>query len=216
MNIIAVVSNNEEYKEGVKEQLSLENYLFCYPSIDQINENVANLIIFDLSSLPELRSKNLRTEFQIKTLPILVVINEDKIASYSCIYSADDFVLSNATAKEILLRIKSLFWKAYGINTEDIIQIDELIIDLAQHRVLDNFEPIDLTYMEFKLLQFLTTNKNRVYSRNYILERVWGYDYYGGARTVDVHIRRLRFKLGPKYGGCIETVRNVGYKFITD
>ena len=216
MNIIAVISNNDEYKESIKEHLSLENYLICFPSMDQINENIANLIIFDLTSVYELRNKNIRKEFQLKTLPILIIINEDQIHNYSYNIGADDFVLADATVKEILLRIKSLFWKAYGINAEDIIQIDELIIDLAQHRVLDNFESVDLTYMEFKLLQFLATNKNRVYSRNYILERVWGYDYYGGARTVDVHIRRLRFKLGPKHGGYIETVRNVGYKFITD
>ena len=123
------------------------------------------------------------------------------------------FILETVSSEEFILRIKLLMLRIYGINTEDNIQIHGLTIDLAQHKVLVDFKQIDITYMEFKLLQFFATNQNRAFSRNYILEMVWGYDYYGGTRTVDVHVRRLRSKLGNKYGQYIQTVRNVGYKF---
>jgi DNA-binding response OmpR family regulator len=213
MNRIAIISENIELKERLKEYLAGENYIISFPSLDEVNEGSGNIIIFDLPSLEDLSGLNLKHEFDIKTVPVIAVLNNAMLPGISISTGIDDFILDDISAKALILRLKLTLWKHYGINTEDVIQIHNLIIDLAQHKVLVNYNSVDLTYMEFKLLQFLVSNKNRVFSRNHILERVWGYDYYGGARTVDVHVRRLRSKLGPKYGLAIETVRNVGYKF---
>lgn len=212
MNRIAIISQNNALKERFKSYLSPENYLISFPLTEEINEGIADLILLDLSTILEARNKNIKKEFFIQSIPIIVIVNEQTLFKFDIMSGADDFVLESISKEELTVRIKFLLCRIYGINTEDIIQIQGLIIDLAQHKVLINYQPIDLTYMEFKLLQFFATNKNRVFSRNHILERVWGYDYYGGTRTVDVHVRRLRSKLG-KYGYFIDTVRNVGYKF---
>jgi DNA-binding response OmpR family regulator len=213
MNRIAIVSYNDTLKDQLKSHLSDDNYLVSYPSLEEVNEGSGNIIFFDYTSIDEIFGKNLKSEYDVKTVPVVAILNQATLTKIGLSAGIDDFIFDNIEARELSLRIKLTLWKYYGINTEDIIQIQGLIIDLAQHKVLVNYEPIDLTYMEFKLLQFLASNKNRVFSRNHILERVWGYDYYGGARTVDVHVRRLRTKLGPNYGLAIETVRNVGYKF---
>ena len=89
-----------------------------------------------------------------------------------------------------------------------------LEIHVDRYEVLLNREPLELTYKEFELLKFLATHPGRVFSRDQLLNQVWGYNFIGGTRTVDVHVRRLRAKLGPKYASLIDTVRNVGYKFL--
>lgn len=212
MNRIAIISTNQDLKERLKTYLSSLNYIVSYPSEYEINEGMSDLIILDLSTIKEARNKKLKKEYHLKTLPIIAVLNKESIQNFDLQCGADDFILEDTTEKELILRIKFLMCRIYGINTEEIIQIKDLIIDVAQHTVLINYDPVDLTYMEFKLLVFFATNKNRAFTRNHILERVWGYDYYGGTRTVDVHVRRLRSKLN-RYGQLIETVRNVGYKF---
>ena len=87
------------------------------------------------------------------------------------------------------------------------------MLNLETYQAAIDGRPLDLTYMEYELLKFLSSNPGRVFTRETLLSRVWGYEYYGGARTVDVHIRRLRAKLGEEYAGLIQTVRSVGYKF---
>lgn len=213
MNKIAIISTNPALKETLKEYLSPENFLISFRTLDDLDEALENIIIVDFISVEEARNTNLKREYHFKMVPILGILNQSILPSLNLPGMIDDFILDNFTSEELNLRIKLLLWRAYGIDTENIIQIQDLIIDLAKHKVLIDYEPVDLTYMEFKLLLFLVSNKNRVFSREYILERVWGYNYYGGDRTVDVHVRRLRSKLAPKYGQFIETVRNVGYKF---
>ncbi|MEW5820410.1 MAG: response regulator transcription factor [Cyanobacteriota bacterium] len=213
MNRIAIISTNEKLKETFKEYLSVQNYLIIFSTIDEINESIASLIIIDLSTITEARNKNIKKEYFLKTVPVLASINNETLTKFYVGCNADDFILENASKEELITRVKFLMAKVYGITSSETVEIQGLIIDLAEHKVLINFKPIDLTYMEFKLLQFFATNPNRVFSRNHILERVWGYDYYGGTRTVDVHVRRLRSKLGYKYEQFIQTVRNVGYKF---
>ena len=99
------------------------------------------------------------------------------------------------------------------VTADDVLNIDNLEINLATYQVTLDNEPIDLTLMEYSLLSFLATHPNRAYSREVLLHRVWGFEYCGGTRTVDVHIRRLRAKLGGEYEHLIGTVRNVGYRF---
>ena len=94
-----------------------------------------------------------------------------------------------------------------------LVEYGELVLDLVSYQATIAKRPLDLTYMEYELLKFLAQNPGKVFTREILLSRVWGYEYYGGARTVDVHIRRLRAKLGEEHANLIATVRSVGYRF---
>jgi DNA-binding response OmpR family regulator len=111
-------------------------------------------------------------------------------------------------------RLKHLLVRGgWAAIAEDVVTYDLLVLNLETYQALIDGRPLDLTYMEYELLKFLASNPGRVFTRETLLSRVWGYEYYGGARTVDVHIRRLRAKLGEEHAGLIQTVRSVGYKF---
>lgn len=213
MNRIAIISNNSALRQNLKGFLSEENFLVSFPTLEEIHEGMADIIFIDFDELKDIQPTDMRKELYLPNIPLVAIINEESASKFNPACGVDEFIFDTIPEKELFLRIKFLFSRVHGTNNDDIIQIQNLTIDLAQHKVLINYQPIDLTYMEFKLLQFFVTNKDRVFSRNYILERVWGYDYYGGTRTVDVHVRRLRSKLGGKYENSIQTVRNVGYKF---
>jgi len=124
----------------------------------------------------------------------------------------DDFLVVPYQLAELDARLRHLLWMAKQGEQSDLLNLGPLIINFATYQVHLESEPIDLTYMEYELLKFLATHRGRVFTRQTLLSRVWGYDYFGGTRTVDVHVRRLRSKLG-EHANVIQTVRNVGYKF---
>jgi two-component system, OmpR family, alkaline phosphatase synthesis response regulator PhoP len=124
----------------------------------------------------------------------------------------DDFLVMPYQLAELDARLRYLLWRAKQGEQSDILNLGPLIINFATYQVHVESEPIDLTYMEYELLKFLATHRGRVFTRQTLLSRVWGYDYFGGTRTVDVHVRRLRAKMG-EHANAIQTVRNVGYKF---
>jgi DNA-binding response OmpR family regulator len=99
------------------------------------------------------------------------------------------------------------------VQPDEIVRVGSLELNLATYQVTIDAEPVDFTYMEYELLKFLVTHPGRVFTRESLLSRVWGYDYFGGARTVDVHVRRVRAKLGLEHAARIKTVRSVGYRF---
>lgn len=125
----------------------------------------------------------------------------------------DDFILTPFRHQELEARLKHLFWSQGVDSRGEVLTHGDLILNLETYQAAVNGRPLDLTYMEYELLKFLVTHPGKVFSRETLLSRVWGYDYFGGARTVDVHIRRLRSKLGEEYAGLIQTVRSVGYSF---
>jgi len=112
---------------------------------------------------------------------------------------------------ELYARLRQLDWKAATFGSDEVIKIDDLVIDIAGYEAKIGGRRIDLTHQEFELLRYLAQHRGRVFTRHALLERAWGYQYAGGTRTVDIHVRRLRSKLGAS-GELIETVRNVGYK----
>lgn len=122
-----------------------------------------------------------------------------------------DFVARAASAAELGARARALLWPGEEVDSDDIIRVDDLTLNLATYQAQVAGEPVEFTYLEYALFAFLVTHPNRVYSREVLLSRVWGTDYFGGARTVDVHVRRVRAKLGPEVARRLETVRNVGY-----
>jgi DNA-binding response OmpR family regulator len=125
----------------------------------------------------------------------------------------DDFCLSPFHPRELEARLKHLFWRVGKGGRPELLEYGPLVLNIETYQAALGGRPLDLTYMEYELLKFLATHPGKVFSRETLLSRVWGYDYYGGARTVDVHIRRLRAKLGEEHANLIQTVRSVGYSF---
>jgi DNA-binding response OmpR family regulator len=125
----------------------------------------------------------------------------------------DDFCLAPFHPRELEARIKHLFWRSGRGTRPELVEYGELMLNLETYQAAIDGRPLDLTYMEYELLKFLSSNPGKVFTRETLLSRVWGYEYYGGARTVDVHIRRLRAKLGEEHANLIQTVRSVGYRF---
>jgi len=125
----------------------------------------------------------------------------------------DDFCVTPFQPRELEARLKHLFWRTGRGTRPELIEYGALVLNLETYQAAVTGKPLDLTYMEYELLKFLATHPGKVFTREVLLSRVWGYEYYGGARTVDVHIRRLRAKLGEEHAGLIHTVRSVGYRF---
>lgn len=147
-------------------------------------------------------------------IPVLMIQDEDKLDSLRMpVQGRNDFILSSAGTAEFEMRCKLLLWPGEESAPADIVTIDNMTINLATYQVYIDGEPVDLTLMEYSLLSFLATHPSRAYSRETLLHRVWGFEYCGGTRTVDVHIRRVRSKVGPQVASHIVTVRGVGYLF---
>jgi DNA-binding response OmpR family regulator len=125
----------------------------------------------------------------------------------------DDFALTPFQPPELEARLKHLFWRTGRGTRPELVEYGPLVLNLETYQAALTGRPLDLTYMEYELLKFLATHPGKVFTRETLLSRVWGYEYYGGARTVDVHVRRLRAKLGEEHASLISTVRSVGYRF---
>lgn len=146
--------------------------------------------------------------------PVLVLVNGtqlDDLALRDELF--DDFCLTPFHPRELEARLKHLFWHRGGGTRPEIVEYSGLVLNLETYQASVQGQPLDLTYMEYELLKFLAQNPGKVFTREMLLSRVWGYEYYGGARTVDVHVRRLRAKLGEEHAALIQTVRSVGYRF---
>ncbi|MGI6230282.1 MAG: winged helix-turn-helix domain-containing protein [Tractidigestivibacter sp.] len=144
----------------------------------------------------------------------LVVVDPDKLSTlHMPTQGRNDFILSTAGIEELGVRCSLLLWPGEESAPADIVTVDNMTINLATYQVYINEKPVDLTLMEYSLLSFLATHPSRAYSRETLLHRVWGFEYCGGTRTVDVHIRRVRSKVGPQVASHIVTIRGVGYLF---
>ena len=147
-------------------------------------------------------------------IPLLIVVDEDRLSTLRMpVQSRSDFIISTAGAAEFEVRVAHLLWPGEESAAADVVNIDNMSINLATYQVYIDEKPVDLTLMEYSLLSFLATHPSRAYSRETLLHRVWGFEYCGGTRTVDVHIRRVRSKVGPQVASHIVNVRGVGYLF---
>ena len=147
-------------------------------------------------------------------IPMLLVQDAEKLASlHMPTQGKNDFIVSAATAAEFEMRCTLLLWPGEESAPADIVSVDNMTINLATYQVYIDDKPVDLTLMEYSLLSVLATHPSRAYSRETLLHRVWGFEYCGGTRTVDVHIRRVRSKVGPQVASHIVTIRGVGYLF---
>ena len=152
------------------------------------------------------------------TAPLFAVLTEGGLAALNAEWGIDDVLLDSAGPAEVDARLRLALTRTADddAGSDEPIRAGDLTIDEASYSARVRGRSLDLTYKEFELLKFLAQHPGRVCSRAQLLQEVWGYDYFGGTRTVDVHVRRLRAKLGADHETLIGTVRNVGYRFVTD
>jgi DNA-binding response OmpR family regulator len=155
--------------------------------------------------------RRLRTRADLQAVPALIAVTTARLPGLD-FGAADDFVLVPVVPAELYARLRQLDWRFAAFSSEERIKVDDLVIDLAGYEAHLRDRRLELTHQEFELLKFLAQQRGKVFTREQLLARVWGYRYYGGTRTVDIHVRRLRAKLGPGADALIESVRNVGYK----
>jgi len=150
--------------------------------------------------------------------PVLLVVTEGGLAVVAADWGMDDVLLDDAGPAEIDARLRVALGRRDAQDRNDpeahIIRSGEVVVDEATYTARLGRRTLDLTFKEFELLKYLVQHPGRVFTREQLLQEVWGYDYFGGTRTVDVHVRRLRAKLGPENESLIGTVRNVGYRFV--
>lgn len=150
------------------------------------------------------------------SVPLILIVNEGGMTVVNADWGADDIILATASPVEIEARLRLSIGRGDAEDPLDRASefvSGDLTVDVGGYTARLRGEPLDLTFKEFELLKHLMQHPGRVFTRDQLLQDVWGYDYYGGTRTVDVHVRRLRAKLGAEYEQLIGTVRNVGYRF---
>jgi len=177
-----------------------------------------DLIFVDArTDLPAARSLCRLMEATGNTAPVIVIATEGGLTALAADWGIADVILDNAGPAEIETRIRLAAGRVpveYAQTSQTEIRTGELVIDETAYSAKLRGRILDLTYKEFELLKYLAQHPGRVFSRSQLLQEVWGYDYFGGTRTVDVHVRRLRAKLGVENESLIGTVRNVGYRFV--
>lgn len=176
---------------------------------DQLTDSA--VLIIELHERPQRTLNQVETVVADVGIPVLAVVADS--AQFPLIEKSEalaDFVMFPPTPGELGLRIRRLH---HTTQSDETLQFKALTLNPLTYQAALDGTPLDLTYMEYELLRFFVENQGRVWSRVQLLSKVWGYDYYGGARTVDVHVRRLRAKLGDSRSSWITTVRSVGYRF---
>jgi DNA-binding response OmpR family regulator len=159
-------------------------------------------------------TRRLALAWETSLPPIIVVVSNETVGRFRYETGADDFMLATAPADEISARVATAARRSGHGDDPTVLKVGDLTVNPDNYQVYVHGRVLDLTYKEFELLKFLAQRPGRVCDRDLLLREVWGYDYYGGTRTVDVHIRRLRAKLGTEHETLIETIRNVGYRLV--
>ena len=190
----------------------LNSYDLDSVNLDKIvSQSEVNLVCTSFSLYGKTKKNLSDIESASKPIPELIVANKEEFKqSIDLIKNPKiEVISSNSNEEEVVARFQSLL----GDSSSEKIEFSDLIINLKTYEARIENQLLDLTFMEYELLKFFVENQENVWSREELLEKVWGYDYFGGARTVDVHVRRLRSKLGEKRSDWIKTVHSVGYKF---
>jgi DNA-binding response OmpR family regulator len=197
LDVSILLATPETFDEAIKSGHEFDLLIIDVVGLKQDDFNAIDAYVVDNGFIPE-----------------LFVTDADKINSLHLpVQGKCDFTLATANEAEYELRCSRLLWPNEESGPADIVSVDNMTINLATYQVYIDDKPVDLTLMEYSLLSFLVTHPSRAYSRETLLHRVWGFEYCGGTRTVDVHIRRVRSKVGPQIANHIVTVRGVGYLF---
>jgi len=209
---VGLLSDNSDIQDDFKSNFS-GGEVVLFSSVDAIKKESMQILavdgdFFDSSDSIQFFLSKIRKK--VHEMPVLLVLKVSNVANLQVDWFFNDFLLYPFRKGELAARLSRLMTES-GL-VEDIIVIGNLKINLNEYTVYLNNQKMDLTYKEFELLRLLVQNRGDVFSRKELLNRIWGVDYIGGTRTVDVHVRRLRGKLGDDFNSIIETVRNVGYR----
>ena len=186
---------------------------------EALEENMVEILVIDMESLPMSIPEGFSFARKLKTrleVPAIALIPNVYVNNFDVTIGIDDFMVKPCKSDELSVRIRQILWRTSNIENGNIVKQGDLLINMDKYEVSIAGKLIPLSFKEYELLKVLVTNKDRVLTREALLDKVWGYDYFGGDRTVDVHIRRLRSKIEDADHTFIDTVRNVGYKFKDD
>ena len=217
----------DENKQGLelKEALKKETHFSASAvpksgiSVSVIAERGPDLIIFNPKAqyfeIIDLYY-SVKKDVQIQDTPIVLLMDEKEMKTADLPSGIQEVLYRPLRMGEAVARIQHVFKRLHKVDQKNLLTRGKITIDIAKYEIRVGEKKIDLTYTEFELLKFLCSNPGTVFTREVLLNKVWGYEYYGGTRTVDVHIRRLRSKIEGKSAAFIDTVRNIGYKFISE
>jgi DNA-binding response OmpR family regulator len=170
-------------------------------------------VILDLSSLSQSEARLMIEECHDRRLPVVAAVPRETMVDYDPSLNPDEMLFSPVSEAELTARVGQAIYRVSGPAGPKLLQVGDLSIDQERYEVTVSGRRVALTYKEFQLLVLLASNPGRVYTREALLSQIWGYDYLGGTRTVDVHIRRLRSKVESSGHSFVETIWNVGYRF---
>ena len=177
------------------------------------SDPLPHLALVDTSSISNDEASELVHRCSQLKLPVIALVPAGLVADLNVALPINDFIVTPADPVELVTRARQVLWRANSPDDSDLIRAGDLVINPANYDVSLKGRRINLRFKEYELLRFLATNPGRVYSREALLSQIWGYDYFGGTRTVDVHIRRLRSKIEDADHSFIETIWRVGYRF---
>jgi two-component system alkaline phosphatase synthesis response regulator PhoP len=217
---LLIIARDEEAPAGLGDSLAsigMDCSITSYANgvREAITQRLPDVILFELTERQpdeEIRGlfKRLKGE---RSLPVIALVSPEMLGNIDGDTEFDDFLSSPVNPAELAVRITRLLGKRRKSASDETIECDGLQIDLATCEVAVDDRLVELTFKEYELLKLLASNRGRVFTRDALLDKIWGYDYFGGDRTVDVHIRRLRSKIEEFGHTFIETVRNIGYRF---
>ncbi|MDD5127298.1 MAG: response regulator transcription factor [Dehalococcoidales bacterium] len=181
-------------------------------ALERLAEEAPHLILIEITYPERLREVVAEIK-QVRQVPVIALVPREMLPRLDASPETDDFVIKSDDPAELVLRIKRLADKAQRASAGELIMVRDLVIDTARCEVTVGGRLTGLTFREYELVKFLASHPGQVFSREALLDKVWGYDFFGGDRTVDVHVRRLRSKIEDATHDFIETVRNIGYRF---
>ncbi len=180
---------------------------------DDGNGDSPDTVLLDLASLENGTARRVIEHCRGRKVPVLAALPKEAMERYDPALNPDELLICPAADGELSLRVKQAIYRVNGPSGSQTLSVGDITIDLERYEVSAAGRRVTLTYKEFQLLSLLASNPGRVYTREALLSQVWGYDYLGGTRTVDVHVRRLRSKVESPGRSFIETIWNVGYRF---
>ncbi|MDA3899980.1 MAG: winged-helix domain-containing protein [Spirochaetes bacterium] len=213
---IGLLTKDAEILESVQRELP-DILPIRYKSVSIIKPDDIDILLIDFDAFLEDESFQFnlsRIRKKVHSLPVIIIIKSAQKEKIDFDWFFDDFILFPLRKGELVIRIEKSVGQTLDNEAGDSIRVKSIEINLKEYTVYYKGEKIDFTYKEFELLRYLLQNSGQVFSRKDLLNKIWGVEYIGGTRTVDVHIRRLRSKLGTDFNSLIETVRNVGYRCI--
>ena len=170
-------------------------------------------VLLDMALLEQLDARRMIEECHDRKLPVLAAVPREVISAYDPSLNPDEMLVSPVSEAELTVRVGQAIFRVSGPSGRKLLKVGDLSIDQERYEVTVGGRRVALTYKEFQLLVLLASNPGRAYTREALLSQIWGYDYLGGTRTVDVHIRRLRSKVESPGHAFVETIWNVGYRF---